>query len=271
MKNNNQDFIVVFDMDETLGHFSQLNIFWRILKEYFTKNNYKYSNSDFFNLVDTFNLFLRPEIIKILNYLIEEKNNKRCDKIMIYTNNQGPKSWAELIRDYFHQKLNYKIFDQIIGAFKVGGKQIEVCRTSHYKSIKDFINCTKLPDTTRILFIDDQHHPEMEGKNVVYLHIKPYVYNYKFIDMINSFHTENYKLIENLSGHDEYYKFFKESLKHYNDLTENKSQLEEEIDIILSKKIIQHLSDFFKTRKTDKTRKRKKYKINYSHKKNKNF
>ena len=63
-----------------------------------------------------------------------------------------------------------------------------MCRTSHYKSIKDLINCTKLPEKTKILFIDDQHHPEMEGNNVVYLHIKPYVYKYKFIDMINSYY-----------------------------------------------------------------------------------
>lgn len=267
MKNSKQNFIVVFDMDETLGHFSQLNIFWSILKKYFSEYNYNYSNKDFFSLIDTFNLFLRPEIIKILNYLIEEKRNKHCDKIMIYTNNQGPKSWAESIRDYFHNKLNYKIFDQIIGAFKVGGKQIEICRTSHYKSVKDLINCTKLPESTKILFIDDQHHPEMEGNNVVYLHIKPYIYKYKFIDMINSYHTENYKLIENLSGRDNYYKFFKGNLYEYNDLVENKTQLEEEIDIILSKKIIQHLSEFFKTKRTDKTRKRRKYKLNFTHKK----
>lgn len=266
-KNNNHNFIVVFDMDETLGHFSQLNIFWSILKDYFSNHNYNYDYKDFFKLLDTFNLFLRPEIIKILNYLIEEKKNKRCDKIMIYTNNQGPKSWAELIRDYFHDKLKYKIFDQIIGAFKVGGKQIEVCRTSHYKSVKDLINCTKLPDETKILFIDDQHHPEMEGNNVVYLHIKPYIYKYKFIDMINSYYNEHYSLIDNLSGHDNYYNFFKYNLSNYKEFGETKSQLEEEIDRILSKKIIQHLSDFFKTRRTDKTRKRRKYRLNYSHKK----
>ncbi len=266
MKKNNQNFIVVFDMDETLGHFSQLHIFWSILKEYFSENNYKYNNKDFFKLVDTFNLFLRPEIIDILNYLIKEKKNKRCDKIMIYTNNQGPKTWAESIRDYFHNKLNYKIFDQIIGAFKVGNKQIEVCRTSHYKSIKDLINCTKLPQETKILFVDDQHHPEMEGNNVVYLHIKPYVYKYKFIDMINSFYTENHDVIQKLSGNEKYYKFFKDRLVNYSDITENKTQLEEDIDKILSKKIIQHLSEFFKTRRTDKTRKRRAFKINFTRK-----
>lgn len=267
MKNEKDNFIVVFDMDETLGHFSQLHIFWSILKEYFNVYNYKYSNVDFFSLLDTFNLFLRPDIINILNYLIQEKRNKHCDKIMIYTNNQGPKSWAELIKEYFHNKLNYKIFDQIIGAFKVGGKQIELCRTSYYKSIKDLINCTKLPEQTKILFIDDQHHPEMEAKNVVYLHIKPYIYKYRFIDMINSYLNKNYSMIEKLSGTNNYYDFFKDKLMGYKDISESKSELEEDIDKILSKKIIEHLSTFFKTRNTDKTRKRRKYKFNFSLKK----
>ena len=267
MPREKDNFIVVFAMDETLGHFSQLHVFWSILQEYFKRNNYPFTNKDFNKLIDTFNLFLRPEIITILKYLIQQKKDKRCDKIMIYTNNQGPKLWAESIKDYFHNKLGYNIFDQIIGAFKVGGRQIEVCRTSHYKSIKDLINCTKLPQQTKILFIDDQHHPEMEGNNVVYLHIKPYVYNYKFIDMINSYYTENHDLIESLSGRTNYYTFFKERLGKYKDFSETKSQLEEDIDMILSKKIIEHLSDFFKTRKTDRTKKRRKYKLNISRKK----
>lgn len=268
MKKEKENYIVVFDMDETLGYFSQLHIFWSILKDYFDIYKYQYTNKDFFNLIDIFNLFLRPEIITILNYLIKQKNNKSCDKVMIYTNNQGPKSWAESIRDYFHYKLDFKIFDQIIGAFKVNGKQIELCRTTYYKTINDLINCTKLPKDTKILFIDDQHHPEMEGENVVYLHIKPYVYKYNFIDMIHNYFNVNYKLIENISGSEKYYKFFKDKLKNYSDIINNKSELEEEIDKILSKKIIQHLSEFFKTKRTDRTRKRRRYALNYSIKKN---
>ena len=120
MPREKDNFIVVFNMDETLGHFSQLHVFWSILQEYFNTNNYSFTNKDFYRLIDTFNLFLRPEIITILKYLIQQKKDKRCDKIMIYTNNQGPKLWAESIKDYFHNKLDYNIFDQIIGAFKVG-------------------------------------------------------------------------------------------------------------------------------------------------------
>ena len=35
---------------------------------------------------------------------------------MIYTNNQGPKIWANMIKNYFDAKINYRLFDNIIGA-----------------------------------------------------------------------------------------------------------------------------------------------------------
>ena len=81
---------------------------------------------------------------------------------MIFTNNNGPNNWVTLIKEYIHKKLKYNLFDQIIRAFKVNGKQIELCRTSHNKSHKDFINCTNLPENTEICFIDDVLHKKME-------------------------------------------------------------------------------------------------------------
>jgi len=71
---------------------------------------------------------------------------------MIYTNNQGPKSWAEGIKNYFDDKINYKLFDQIIAAFKIGENRVELCRTSNEKSVSDFLKCTKLPSNVRNMF-----------------------------------------------------------------------------------------------------------------------
>ena len=34
MKNKYKPFVVVFDLDETLGNFSQLNLFWKILEDF---------------------------------------------------------------------------------------------------------------------------------------------------------------------------------------------------------------------------------------------
>ena len=56
---------------------------------------------------------------------------------MIYTNNNGPKSWTYDIKHYIEKKLNYKLFDKIITAWKVNGKIYEKCRSGHEKSYKD--------------------------------------------------------------------------------------------------------------------------------------
>ncbi len=111
--------IVVFDLDETLGYFTEFGIFCDCLNYYF-KNN-EYSEKNFNELLNLFPEFLRPKILSILQYLKIKKKENKCYKVMIYTNNQGDKSWAINIKNYFDKELNYKLFDQIIAAFKVRG------------------------------------------------------------------------------------------------------------------------------------------------------
>ena len=84
-------------------------------------------------------------IINILLYLKDKKQSQCCNKLMIYTNNQAPKIWSKNIISYFESKINYKLFDQIISAFKINGKQLEFCRTTHDKTYHDLIKCTKMP------------------------------------------------------------------------------------------------------------------------------
>ena len=162
--------IVVFDLDETLGYFTEFGIFCDCLNYYF-KNN-EYSEKNFNELLNLFPEFLRPKILSILQYLKQKKKENKCYKIMIYTNNQGDKSWAINIKNYFDKELNYKLFDQIIAAFKVRGEQIEMGRTSHDKTINDFISCTKLPENIEICFIDDVYHSGMSDDKVYYINCK---------------------------------------------------------------------------------------------------
>ena len=86
----NPNNIVVFDLDETLGYFYQLSIFWNMLNDYFKTY---LSEEDFIKVLELYPEFLRPNIIDILKYVITKKKNKKCSKIMIYTNNQGEKKW----------------------------------------------------------------------------------------------------------------------------------------------------------------------------------
>ena len=245
-------------------------MFWSILEKFYTLKNAILPNNHFYEILDLFNLFLRPNIIKILEFLKEKKINKICDKVMIYTNNQGPKSWTHLIKSYFHHKLDYPLFDKSIGAFKVNGKQIEVCRTSYSKSVSDLINCTKLPANTKFCFIDDQHHPDMEHKNVIYLNVKQYVYNYKFSHMIETYFNKFSKKILKVTTKQNYIDYFKHHSQGYKYDKLHKSDLEQDVDNVIGKKIIEHLERFFKAKKTDK-KSRKKYKLKFNYtRRNKN-
>ena len=60
------DKILVFDMDETLGHFVELSMFLDALHDFYNK---KVENTHFFKILDLFPEFLRPNIVKILKTL----------------------------------------------------------------------------------------------------------------------------------------------------------------------------------------------------------
>ena len=169
--------IVVFDLDETLGYFMELGMFWDALNAYIKHKQIKNPiNQELFdNVLDLYPEFLRPNIIEILKYLKKKKEKKNCSKLMIYTNNQGPIEWANYIMKYFEKKLNYKIFDQIIAAFKVQGKRVELCRTTHMKTHSDLIKCTKVSEDTEICFLDDVYYPDMSNDKIYYINVKPYI------------------------------------------------------------------------------------------------
>jgi FMN phosphatase YigB (HAD superfamily) len=250
--------IVVFDLDETLGYFTEYGIFWDSLGNYLkNKNENTLSQSDFDDILDLFPEFLRPNIINILNYLKKKKQSKICHKIMLYTNNVGPREWSEKILSYLEIKIGYKLFDQIISAFKVNGKIVEVCRTTNEKTYDDFIKCTKLPLNAEICFIDDMVHPEMANDNTYYINVKPYYYDYSFDEIIKRLkNSEVGKKI--INGDDEFETIMMECLKKYNYKCVTKDTKEYNLDKIIGKYIITHLQRFFhKSNKIGTMKKRK--------------
>jgi len=247
--------IVVFDLDETLGYFTEFGIFCDCLNTYFKNNNYSEKNFDL--LLDLYPEFVRPKLIKILDYLKSKKMNNKCKKILIYTNNQGPKSWAVQIKNYFNKKIQYDLFDQIVAAFKVRGKQVEIGRTSHDKTIDDLIRCTKIPDDVDMCFIDDVYHSGMVDDKVYYIHVKGYKHSLTFKEMLNKYLKSD---IGNRSVSIKEIATFETSMedefkKYYYNVLE-KTENEQEIDKIVGKMIIQHLKKFF-YEQNDKTYKRK--------------
>ena len=262
--------IVVFDLDETLGYFTEFGIFWDCLIYYLkNKNEETITQSDFNDILDLFPEFLRPNIINILNYLKNKKQSLCCHKMMIYTNNSGPKEWAHHIIDYFSKKINYKLFDQLISAFKINGKVVEVCRTTHDKTYNDFIKCTKLPVNAEICFLDDTFYPEMANDNIYYINVKPYYHDLKFEYMLDKFSKSDIgkKIINN---DDNFIKIMNEHIKLYKYECIGKETNEYEMDKIVGKQIVKHLQEFFNKTKKNKTIRNKKiknYKLNKTQRK----
>lgn len=245
--------IVVFDLDETLGYFTQYGIFWDSLVNYLKmKNKTELSQSDFDNTLDLFPEFLRPNIINILTYLKNKKKTNCCHKMMIYTNNTGPRQWAKHIISYFERKLNYKLVDQIIAAFKINGKRVEICRSSHNKTHKDLIKCTKIPIDAEICFIDDYFYPEMTHDNIYYINIKPYYYDLKFDYMIKKFMDS--EIGKKIIGNDNNFEnLMIQNINLYKYLVVEKDDKEYEVDKVLGKHIITHLQAFFNRSSKNRT------------------
>jgi len=239
--------IVVFDLDETLGYFSEFGIFWDSLSFYLYKYlNKELNQNDFNYILDLYPEFLRPNIINILNYSKSKKKSNSCQKIMIYSNNQGSRKWMNQLVSYFETKLDgYKLFDQIISAFKINGKQIEFCRTTYNKTYNDFIRCTKLPPRAEICYLDDTFYPDMVNDNIYYINIKPYIYILPFNEMYKRILENNSLLINKEKSTNEFMSFMNEEIKKYNFQVIQKSKEDYDIDKILSKKILFHLEEFF--------------------------
>lgn len=245
--------IVVFDLDETLGYFTQYGIFWDSLSNYIKiKNKSQLTQRDFDDILELFPEFLRPNIINILTYLKNKKKTNCCHKMMIYTNNTGPREWARHIISYFEKKINFKLVDQIIAAFKINGKRIEICRTTQNKTHNDFVRCTKIPVDAEICFMDDSFYPEMTNDNIYYINVKPYYHDLKFEDMLERFNKSSIgrKIVDK---DENFNNLMMVQIKPFNYMVVEKEEKEYEVDKILGKHIISHLQTFFNRSTKNKT------------------
>jgi hypothetical protein len=246
--------IVVFDLDETLGYFTEISIFWDALEQFYGHNLFA---DKFFEMLDVFPEVFRPDILRILDVLHKKRLRKNCYKLFIYTNNQGLKSWVTMLSDYMSYKNGYNIFDQIIAAYKIRGKQIEPKRTSHEKSLADLISCTNIPANTEICFIDDLYHPLMDAENVYYINIKPYRVSIPFEEIANRYYNavlaKNNTQINKTTFVNKIVTF----MRQYNYMILKKSEEEKNVDKIVSKKLLENLEDFLKCNRNPTTRKKR--------------
>lgn len=264
--------VVALDFDETLGSFVDLEILWKTICLY-TNDNPAIKIED---LLDIYPEFLRYGIISILEYLSVKKQTGECYKIFIYTNNQSNTSWVRTISNYFNNKLdrNNKLFDQIIYAFKINNRRVELNRTSHRKSHLDFINCTLLPKKTAICFLDDVEHKDMKKERIYY--IKPMAYRHALCtnEIITRFIYS--RLYSNIIKDPCHRELIMEDFidrcksanmyRSYSDVGVNTNR----IDVQISRKIMFHLKEFFLLNHTPRqyTKKRKTIRSKFTRKVN---
>ena len=172
---SNVEKIVVFDLDETLGHFAELSIFCNAL-EHFYKT--KLTDQNYFAIFDHFPEYFRTNIFQCLELLKKAKENGLCSRVVIYTNNNGEKKWTNRIKTYLEKKINYPLFDQVIATWKIGERIIEPKRTTFEKTYNDLIRCLSITEKgSKICFIDNMHHPKMIHPNVFYIQCSDYIIN----------------------------------------------------------------------------------------------
>ena len=240
--------IVVFDLDQTLGCFTEIGMFWSALNKIL---NYR-SKEHFFKVMDMFQEFLRPKIITIIKSVLIKKAQGKCDKIMIYTNNNGPRTWVQMIADYFEYKLGEKVFD-VISAFKFNNNIIEICRTSESKNTPDLLRCANVAPETKICFFDDLYHPLMKDDNVYYVNIKPFYYSIPYKTMAERYN----KLYVDSAKYPHFVEQVVSHMKKYTYTVITKSASEIAVDEVVSKQMVIHLNKFFG--KHSKTSTRRKY------------
>ena len=264
---NNELKMVVFDLDETLGCFTQFGMLWDTISILLNKS----FNQDIFNKIcKLYPKLFRPYIFTILRYLKKKTQQNNQTKIIIYTNNQGPKTWTHFIKNYIEDKINYKLFDKAICAYKFNNKQIELCRTSHNKIYDDLFKCTKLSKKYRVCFIDDKMHEQMKNPKLTYIHIRPYYMKYEMNDMFSTFTSSQigkdlinkyYKgsIIEfNNKLNEIYSKQF--SSYNFNPRINNLNYEEHESSKKIGKKLLVYLQNFFRRNNNNTLKKKRKSK-----------
>lgn len=182
---------IVFDLDETIGHFSNLRQLCGAIEDVMQR---PLKQVEFNQLLNLYPEFLRPGILTIFEFLEYKKVQGTLQKMFLYTNNQCGKEWVDWITEYIDIKIGADrgLFDDTIYAFKIKNKVVDFRRTTNAKTHDDLIKCTLLKDaTTEVCFVDDNKYLRMCNDNVYYIKPRPYVHSMSKHEIID-------RLMENI-------------------------------------------------------------------------
>jgi len=186
----------VFDLDETIGSFSDLYLLCKIMNVIRAEMGctlFQDAIHVIDILLDIYPEFLRPGIIDILYYIYVKKQASVCDGVFIYTNTQClPEIWTQCIMNYIERKGSmHGLINNIVLAFKIHDRIIEPKRTSQKKIYREFIKCVLLPNHSSLCFVDNAFYKKMQGESVYYIQPPPYFHTLTMSDIIARFLTSS--------------------------------------------------------------------------------
>jgi hypothetical protein len=222
-----------------LGSFGELYVLWKGI----LKIGELTSDQTLFNkLLDLFPEFLRYGILTILEFIYYKKKEGSCGKVFIYTNNQCPPPWVSLIANYIESKNMPGLFERPICAFKIKNITFEPERTTHEKTLRDFIKCSRLPKNAELCFIDNSYFPKMNAGSIFYIQPRSYFHSLTLNEIINRFAKS--AILESQLSQAEWIERLIKWFSTYDDHN-IASQKNKDIDIAVSRKLMYTIKEFF--------------------------
>lgn len=251
---------IAFDLDETIGSFSDFYSIWARLEPSMK------TQPIFEEILDLYPEFLRVGFFAILRYVFMKQESGNCLPIYIYTNNQCEDiSWIYKLVDYLESRVfpgkTVKLFARPIFAFKIKGKVVEKNRTTHEKTYKDFVKCSMLSTSSELCFIDDLYHKKMKHPRVYYIQPPPYVHSLSHKEVVDRFlESDVHRKLYPLRVSDK--------LKNANNNSMRIDELIEKEEQRITNKIMYFIREFFFVSAKKRATKKRRPKIgNFSRKK----
>jgi hypothetical protein len=242
--------VIVFDLDETLGYFSQFSLFWNALIKELQNTGIVVDQKIFSSVFSLYPEFVRPNIKRVLRLIRDQKRSQICEQVLVYTNNNGPQVWVRMLVKYFNELAEGDVFDYIIHAFVSEVSAMKTCRTSICKSYSDLVQCASLPKDAEICFIDDVYYPTMISRQVYYVNIRPYYYNLPYEELIRRFRQSPLGLQTSID--DASIKRIMDTLNGSNYLCFEKPSKEKKLDRVIGKMLLENIRTFLHGRSSHK-------------------
>ena len=160
---------IIFDLDETIGYFSQFIFIINIIQSYMPIDY----NIQFNNFIS----FFRPGIFDVFKELIYKKRTGKIQCVILYSNNNNI-VFVNRVIDFIHYKIDYELFDDIITLE-------DPRRRTRNKEYYDLVHCIPHIQNGRLCFIDDRKHRLMLHENVDYIKCEKYICELKIDKIMN--------------------------------------------------------------------------------------